>query len=58
MPLAIITVGMIGFFTYPVIVVFIEPLFNKTVPKVKDMITALIIVIGIVLLIPEISFAN
>ncbi len=58
MQLAGVTVGIIAFFTYPVITVFIEPLFNKTVPKIKDMITALIVVIGIVLLIPEVSFGN
>lgn len=58
MQLAGVTVGIIAFFTYPVITVFIEPLFNKTVPKLKDMITALIVVIGIVLLIPEVSFGN
>lgn len=58
MQMAGVTVGIIAFFTYPVITVFIEPLFNKTVPKVKDMITALMVVIGIVLLIPEVSFGN
>jgi drug/metabolite transporter (DMT)-like permease len=58
MQMAGVTVGIIAFFTYPVITVFIEPLFNKTVPKVKDMITALMVIIGIVLLIPEVSFGN
>lgn len=58
MQMAGVTVGMIAFFTYPVITVFIEPFFNKTVPKIKDMITAFVVIIGIVLLIPEISFGN
>ncbi len=58
MQMAGVTVGMIAFFTYPVITVFIEPFFNKTVPKLKDMITAFVVIIGIVLLIPEISFGN
>ena len=53
-----VTVGMIAFFTYPVITVFIEPFFNKTVPKIKDIITAFVVIAGIVLLIPEISFGN
>ena len=58
MQMAGVTVGIIAFFTYPVITVFIEPLFNKSVPKAKDMLTALVVIIGIVLLIPEISFGN
>ncbi len=58
MQMAGVTVGIIAFFTYPVITVFIEPLFSKSRPKMKDMITALVVVIGIVLLIPEVSFGN
>lgn len=58
MQMAGVTVGIIAFFTYPVITVFLEPLFSKSIPKMKDMITALVVVIGIVLLIPEVSFGN
>jgi len=58
MQMAGVTVGIIAFFTYPVITVFLEPLFSKSRPKMKDMITALVVVIGIVLLIPEVSFGN
>ena len=58
MQMAGVTVGIIAFFTYPVITVFIEPLFNKSRPKVKDMLTAFVVVIGIFLLIPEISLGN
>jgi drug/metabolite transporter (DMT)-like permease len=58
MQMAGVTVGIIAFFTYPVITVFIEPLFTKTRPKPKDIMTALIVVIGITLLIPEVNFGN
>jgi len=58
MQMAGVTVGIIAFFTYPVITVFIEPLFNKNRPKIKDMMTALVVVIGIYLLIPEVSLGN
>jgi len=58
MQMAGVTIGIIAFFTYPVITVFIEPLFNKSTPKIKDVMTALVVVIGIVLLIPEVSFGN
>lgn len=58
MQMAGVTVGIIAFFTYPVITVFLEPLFSRSRPKIKDMITALVVVIGIILLIPEVSFGN
>lgn len=58
MQMAGVTVGIIAFFTYPVITVFIEPLFNKSVPKIKDMLTALVVIVGIVLLIPEVDLGN
>ncbi|GAW96032.1 MULTISPECIES: DMT family transporter [Colwellia] len=58
MQMAGVTVGIIAFFTYPVITVFIEPLFNKSLPKVKDMLMAVVVIVGIVLLIPEISLGN
>ena len=58
MQMAGVTIGIIAFFTYPVITVFIEPLFNRTRPKLKDIVTAIVVIIGIVLLIPEVSFGN
>lgn len=58
MQMAGVTVGIIAFFTYPIITVFLEPLFSKTTPKIKDMVSAFIVVVGIVLLIPEISLGN
>jgi len=53
-----VTVGVIAFFTYPVITVFLEPLFKKTRPKLKDMLSASIVMLGIYLLIPEASLGN
>jgi drug/metabolite transporter (DMT)-like permease len=58
MQMAGVTVGIIAFFTYPVITVFIEPLFKKSLPKAKDIMTALIVIVGITLLIPEVDFGN
>lgn len=58
MQMAGVTVGIIAFFTYPVITVFIEPLFNKSRPKIKDLMTALVVVVGIFLLIPEVNLGN
>lgn len=62
MQMAGITIGIIAFFTYPVITVFLEPLLNRSKinrkPKVKDVVIAFIVLIGIFLLIPEISLGN
>lgn len=52
MQLAGITVGMLAFFTYPVLTVFLEPLFNKSKPKAKDVISAAVVIVGIYLLVP------
>jgi len=58
MQMAGITIGMISFFTYPVITVFLEPLVNKSRPKQKDIISGLVVVFGIYLLVPEASLGN
>lgn len=58
MQLAGITVGMLAFFTYPVITVFLEPLFNKSKPKAKDIISAVVVIIGIYLLIPSVNLGD
>jgi len=58
MQLAGITIGMIAVFSYPVITVFLEPLFYKSQPKFKDTMSGLVVVFGIYLLIPEASLGN
>ncbi|RHW75475.1 DMT family transporter [Colwellia sp. RSH04] len=58
MQMAGVTIGIISFFTYPVITVFLEPLFSKQKPKVKDIFIAVVVVLGIFLLIPEVSLGN
>lgn len=62
MQMAGVTIGIIAFFTYPVITVFLEPLLNKTKvkskPKLKDVVIAFIVLIGILLLIPEVNLGN
>lgn len=58
MQLAGITVGMLAFFTYPVITVFLEPLLNKSKPKTKDIISAVVVIFGIYLLIPNVNLGD
>lgn len=66
MQMAGVTVGIIAFFTYPVITVFLEPLLTRFLsknnvssqPKQKDIFIAFIVMLGVFLLIPEISLGN
>ncbi|WP_350543917.1 DMT family transporter [Pseudoalteromonas sp. 5-MNA-CIBAN-0065] len=58
MQLAGITIGMLAFFSYPVITVFLEPFFHKSKPKAKDIISAAVVLIGIYLLIPNANLGN
>ncbi len=58
MQMAGIAVGMIAFFTYPVITVFIEPFFHGNKPKLKDLLSAAVVMLGIYLLIPAADFGN
>lgn len=62
MQMAGVTIGIIAFFTYPVITVFLEPLLSRSSgrskPQVKDVAIAIIVLIGIFLLIPEINLGN
>lgn len=52
MQMAGVTVGMLAFFSYPVMTVFLEPLFNKSRPQSKDIISAAVVIVGIYLLVP------
>jgi len=58
MQMAGITVGMIAFFTYPVITVFIEPFFNRKRPQLKDLLSAAVVMVGIYLLTPDADLGN
>ena len=58
MQMAGVTIGVIAFFTYPIMTVFIEPFFSQNRIKHRDIILVIIVIIGIVMLIPEISFGN
>ncbi|OUS30254.1 EamA family transporter [Gammaproteobacteria bacterium 45_16_T64] len=53
-----VAVGMVALFTYPVITVFIEPLFHGEKPKGKDIICGLAVLFGVILIVPEFSTGN
>ena len=58
MQMAGVTVGMLAFFSYPVMTVFLEPLFNKSRPQAKDIISAAVVVFGIYLLVPSANLGD
>lgn len=53
-----VSVGMIALFTFPVITVLIEPLFEKTGLVWQDIVSALTVIVGVYLIVPESSLEN
>ncbi|ABZ78185.1 protein of unknown function DUF6 transmembrane [Shewanella halifaxensis HAW-EB4] len=58
MQLSSVAIGMIAFFTYPVMTVLVEPIVTKTKLKLSDVISGIVVLIGVSLLIPEASLGN
>lgn len=58
MQISSIAVGVIALYTFPIITVFLEPLFHGEQPHTKDVLSALTVLFGIYLLVPEFSLNN
>ena len=58
MQVSSIAVGIISLYTFPVITVFLEPFFHGERPHIKDIISAIVVLFGIYLLVPEFSIDN
>ena len=58
MQVSSIAVGVIALYTFPIITVFLEPLFHGESPHLKDIVSALAVLVGIYLLVPEFSLSN
>lgn len=58
MQLSSVAIGMIAFFSYPVMTVLIEPIFTGNTLKRADVISGLIVLLGVLLLIPEANLGN
>lgn len=58
MQVSSIAVGVIALYTFPIITVFLEPLFHGENPHIKDVLSALAVLVGIYLLVPEFSLSN
>lgn len=51
-------IGILSLFTYPIIVVLLEPLFFNTKYSIKQLVGGIGIVLGVYFLVPEFSFEN
>ncbi len=58
MQVSSVAVGIIALYTYPVITVFLEPLFHGEWPQGRDIIAALTVLFGVYLLVPEFTIDN
>lgn len=58
MQISSVAIGIIALYTYPVLTVFIEPFFHGQKPHIKDIVSALVVLFGIYLLVPEFSVNN
>ena len=58
MQVSSVAIGIIALYTYPVITVFLEPFFHGDRPHIKDIISALVVLLGIYFLVPEFSINN
>jgi len=55
MQISSVATGVIALYTYPVITVLIEPFFYGEKPQFKDVISAIVVLFGVYLLVPEFS---
>ena len=58
MQVSSIAIGIISLYTFPVITVFLEPFFHGERPHIKDILSAIVVLFGIYLLVPEFSIDN
>ncbi|MCG9697496.1 DMT family transporter [Shewanella sp. Isolate11] len=58
MQLSSVAIGMIAFFTYPVMTVLVEPLFTGSRIQRTDLLCGVMVLVGVSLLIPEATLGN
>lgn len=56
--LSSVTIGVLTFSTFPVFTAFLEPLFEKQRPVLKDLLLAAVSFIGIFFILPKINFEH
>ena len=58
MQVSTVAVGVIALYTFPVITVFLEPLFHGEKPHLVDIMSSLAVLFGIYLIVPDFSLDN
>ena len=58
MQVSTVAIGVIALFTFPVITVFLEPLFHGEKPHSADIISSIVVLFGIYLIVPDFSLGN
>jgi drug/metabolite transporter (DMT)-like permease len=53
-----VAIGLLTYSTFPIFVTFLEPALLKEQLKIKDILIALVVFIGLVLIIPEYNLSN
>ncbi len=53
-----VAIGVIALYTYPVITVFLEPLFHGERPHIVDVASSIAVLFGIYLIVPDFSLDN
>jgi drug/metabolite transporter (DMT)-like permease len=58
MQVSTVGIGMVSLFTFPTLTVFLEPLFYRKKATLSDIISGIIVFIGIYIIVPEKSLGN
>ena len=58
MQVSTVAIGIIAFFSHPVISVLLEPLLARQKPRLLDLVTALWVLSGIAIMMPELNLAS
>ena len=58
MQVSSVAVGVIALYTYPVITVFLEPLFHGEKPHIVDLLSSIAVLFGIYLIVPDFSLGD
>ncbi len=58
MQVSSVAIGVVALYTYPVITVFLEPLFHGEKPHIIDLLISIVVLFGISLMLPDFSLEN
>lgn len=58
MQVSTVAVGIVSMFTFPVMTVFLEPLFNRAKVHISDVLMGLLVLIGVAFIVPEFNLSN